>query len=291
MTRRIAVVPNVGADGRRPYTGTVDASAALGPGSAVDAVRAELRLAFTSPYVAPLVVAGNAGLVIVCWRFLPVGLQDWLFHFHGALAFPMVLATWMLADVPATNVLGNDPHRALAVLDDPAALRRLLYAKSVALWLLVCPACAIVALIVGATTGDWPEAGLIAIWILLVPAGTLGFSSWLGIYWPYHPRRLDWRWQHRRSRRTTLRWLTLILAPYGVVPLIEVLVLLPALVAWLATGGDPDATIPDDEFLFIVVASGVVAAATFVIGHRTAARIAARRRTGLRAYLADPDRG
>jgi hypothetical protein len=149
-----------------------------------------------------------------------------------------------------------------------------------------------VALVVGSATGDWSEAGLIAIWILLVPAGTLGFSSWLGIYWPYHPRPLDWRWQHRRTgRRTTVRWLTLILAPYGVVPLIEVLVLLPALVAWLATGGEPDAPIPDDEFLLIVVASGVVAAAAFVIGHRTATRIAVRRRDELRAYLADPDRG
>jgi hypothetical protein len=204
----------------------------------------------------------------------------------------MVLATWMLADVPATNVLGNDPHRALEVLDEPAALRGLLYAKSVALWLLVCPACAIVALIVGAVTGDRPEAALIAIWILLVPAGTLGFSSWLGIYWPYHPRPLDWRWQHRRrGRRTTLRWLTLILAPYGVVPLIEVVVLVPALVVWLATGGEPDQAIPDDEFVLIVVASGIVAAAAFVVGHRTAARIAVRRRDDLRAYLADPDRG
>jgi hypothetical protein len=264
----------------------------LSTGSAVDAVRAELRLAFTTPYVAPLVVAGNAGLVIVCWQFLPAGLQDWLFHFHTALAFPMVLATWMLADVPATNVLGNDPHRALEVLDDPAALRRLLYAKSVALWLLVCPGCAIVALIVGGITGDWQSAGLIAIWILVVPAGTLGFSSWLGIYLPYHPRTLRWRWEHRRTgRRTTVRWLTLILAPYGVVPLIEVLVLIPGLVVWLAAGGEPDRQIPDAEFLFIVIASSIVAIAAFVIGHRLATRIAVRRRDDLRAYLTDPERG
>jgi hypothetical protein len=271
----------------------VDAAAELGPGSAVDAVRAELRLAFTSPYVAPLVVAGNAGLVIACWQWLPVGLQDWLFHFHGALAFPMVLATWMLADVPATNVLGNDPQRALAVLGDPAALRRLLYAKSVALWLLVCPGCAIVALVVGAATGDWQAAGLIAIWVLLVPAGTLGFSSWLGIYLPYHPRTLAWRWQHRRTgRRTTVRWLTLILAPYGLVPLIETLVLIPAVAIWLATGGEAGtAPLPEDQFLVIVVVSGIVAAAAFLIGHRTAARIAVHRRDDLRAYLSDPERG
>ncbi len=271
----------------------MDAPAELGPGSAVGAVRAELRLAFTKPYVAPLVVAGNAGLVIVCWQWLPIGLQDWLFHFHGALAFPMVLATWMLADVPATNVLGNDPQRALDALADPAALRRLLYAKSAGLWLLVCPGCAIVALIVGAVTGHWQSASLIAIWILVVPAGTLGFSSWLGIYLPYHPRTLRWRWQHRSTgRRTTVRWLTLILAPYGVVPLIEVLVLLPALAIWLAAGGEPDSSpIPDDQFLSIVAASCIVAAAAFVIGHRTANRIAVRRRDDLRAYLADPERG
>jgi len=270
----------------------VDAPVELRTGSVGDAVRAELRRAFTTPYVAPLVVAGNAGLVVACWRWLPIGLQDWLFHFHGALAFPMVLATWMLADVPATNVLGDDPHRALDVLDDPAALRRLLYAKSIALWLLVCPGCATVALAVGASTGDWQSAGLIAIWILVVPAGTLGFSSWVGIYLPYHPRTLNWRWEHRRTRRrTTVRWLILILAPYGVVPLIMVVVLLPALVIWLAAGGDPGTTIPDDEFLFIVVASGLVAAVAFVAGHRAATRIAVRRGDDLRAYLGDPERG
>jgi hypothetical protein len=271
----------------------VDASAELDPGSAAGAVRLELRRAFSQPYVAPLVVAGNAGLVVACWKWLPIGLQDWLFHFHGALAFPMVLATWMLADVPATNVLGDDPQHALDALDDPVALRRLLYAKSIALWLLVCPGCAVVALAVGAATGDWQSAGMIAIWVLLVPAGTLGFSSWLGIYLPYHPRTLAWRWEQRRThRRTTVRWLTLILAPYGLVPLIEVLLLLPALGIWLATGGKPhDTPIAHDEFLFIVVASGLIAAAAFVIGHRMATRIAVRRRADLRAYLGDPERG
>jgi hypothetical protein len=243
--------------------------------------------------VAPLVVAGNAGLVVVCWQFLPLGLQDWLFHFHGALAFPMVLATWMLADVPATNVLGDDPGRALEALDDPAELRRLLYGKSIALWLLVCPGCVIVALAVGASTGDWQSAVLVVIWILVVPAGTLGFSSWLGIYLPYHPRTLAWRRQQWRAhRRTTVRWVILVLAPYGVVPTIMVVILLPALVIWLAAGGQPhDTPIAHDEFLFIVAASGLVAAAAFVIGHRRAVRIALHRRDDLRAYLADPERG
>ena len=69
-----------------------------------------------------MVVAVNGVLVTAAWLWLPLPLQDLVFTLHGALAFPVVLATWMLADVPATNVLGSDADRVLATLDDPAGL-------------------------------------------------------------------------------------------------------------------------------------------------------------------------
>ena len=37
---------------------------------------------------------------------LPPRWQDALFSLHGTFAFALVLASWMYADVPATNVLG-----------------------------------------------------------------------------------------------------------------------------------------------------------------------------------------
>ena len=55
-----------------------------------------------------------------------------MFTLHGSLAFALVLAAWMYADVPATNVLAPDRQRVMAAIDDPVLLRRLLYAKNIA---------------------------------------------------------------------------------------------------------------------------------------------------------------
>jgi hypothetical protein len=257
------------------------------------ALRLELALAFRAPYATLLVLAGNAALVTAAWFGLPTGLQDWLFRYHGALVFPMVLASWMLADVPATNVLASDPARATEALDDRGALLRLLYAKSLVLWLLVGPLCAVVALVVGATSGRWVACALTAVWVLVVPAGTLGFSSCLGVVAPYHPRALAWRWENRHAfRRVIARWLALVLVPYVLVPLIGAFILALPLLFWIAVASPArDAPIPNDQIALIVAASSVIAVVAFVAGHRTAARLARGRCDALRSYLRDPDRG
>jgi hypothetical protein len=84
------------------------------PAGLGDALRQELGRAFHPPYEAPFL--------------FPLGTQDMLFTLHGELAFPMVLASWMFSDVPATN--------------DPVLSGQMLGAKNLALWLLVAPACA-----------------------------------------------------------------------------------------------------------------------------------------------------
>jgi hypothetical protein len=52
-------------------------------------------------------------------------------------------------------------------------------------------------------------------------------AAWLGIVFPYHPRSLRWRWQHRRAWRTHLRWVVLAFAPFFHVPLIGLAILSP----------------------------------------------------------------
>ena len=69
-------------------------------------VRLEFGRAFLSPYVAPSVVVTNGLLMTAAWFLLPTRWQDALFSLHGTFAFALVLASWMYADVPATNVLG-----------------------------------------------------------------------------------------------------------------------------------------------------------------------------------------
>ncbi len=183
----------------------------------------ELREAFRPPFADLLVVAFNAALMCVAWFLLPTSWQNWLFTLHGPLAFAMVLAGWMYSDVPATNVLAPDSRRVLAALDDPAMLRRLLYAKNLTLWCLVAPFCTVVAVIIGWVHHDWPPTLVSVTAIAVVPFGTLGVSACVGIRWPYHPRELRFRWEHRREwRHMIVRWIALVLTPYGLVPLLAV---------------------------------------------------------------------
>src|SRR5664279_1917925 len=98
------------------------------PGTLSEAIRAQFGRSFRSPYETPIVVVANGLLMTGAWFLLPS--PNVLFTLHGALAFPMILASWMFSDVPATNVLGPDPGRAMTALTDPTTLRRLLYAKN-----------------------------------------------------------------------------------------------------------------------------------------------------------------
>src|SRR5690242_12137191 len=109
----------------------------------------ELRTALRPPYDVPGVVLVNGALVALCWTLLPPAVAGLVFRFHGPLAFPMVLACWMYADVPATNLLGADPERSRPALADPPALRRLCYAKNVVLWLFATPPAVLVAIAIG----------------------------------------------------------------------------------------------------------------------------------------------
>jgi|1186.fasta_scaffold84061_2 hypothetical protein len=263
------------------------------PGDLGTAVRVELAQARRPPYTTLGVVTANGLFMTLAWYFVPVGLQDLFFTVHGQLAFPMVLAAWMLSDVPATNVLGVDPVRSAAALDDRDALLRLLYAKNIVLWALVVPVATTLAVVLGAVTGQWTACLLTAAWIVLVPIGALGVSAWLGILWPYHPQPLRWRWERRHEfRHMIVRWLTLAIAPWFLVSGIAAVVMLPGLAMWAAfSDGELDARIPDGRFALIVLVSAVVAAAVFFGGHRIGVRIAQRRRDALRAYLADPELG
>ena len=83
------------------------------PGTFRAAVAAEMGQAFSPPYQVPIVVAVNGLLMAGAWFLLPRG---WLFTLQSPLAFPVILSSWMYADVPATNVLAPDRIRVLEAL-------------------------------------------------------------------------------------------------------------------------------------------------------------------------------
>ncbi len=258
-----------------------------------EAVQSELREAVHAPYTVPLVVAFNGVLMAAAWFLLPTKWFDWLFTLHGPLAFAMVMAGWMYSDVPATNVLASDRERVLALLDDPPRLSRLLYAQNLTLWCFVAPFCTVVALIIGYLNNDWPPTLVSITAIAIVPFGALGVAGWVGIIWPYHPRDLRFRWQHRHDwSHMIVRWLALLLVPYGLVPLLGVLIITPSLVLWsvLSTNGLSH-KLPTTHFAGGVAVAAVVSMCVFYGGHHAGLRLIRRRHDQLRNYLSDPDRG
>ena len=256
-----------------------------------EAVGIQFARAFHAPYEIPIVVAVNGLLMTGAWFLLPN--PNPLFTFHGTLAFAMILAGWMYSDVPATNVLASDAERSLAALDDPEALKRLLYAKNVVLWMLVAPICSVVTIVVGLHEHRVTATIFSLAWIIVVPLGALGIASWVGVWWPYHPIPITDRWEHRTPfRHMIVRWLTLAVLPYGLVPAIVVVISLPTALLWYVTSQQQGLTrVPDGSFALGVVVGCAIALFAWVWGHRVALRLAAKRRETLAAYLADPANG
>lgn len=109
------------------------------PQSLPAAVLAEFGRAFHDPYEAPICVGANIVLVALGWWLLPASITTWLFGYHGAHALPLTMLSWMIADVPATNVIGGDARRMSVALSDRSTLLTLLVAKAIVLWLLTAP--------------------------------------------------------------------------------------------------------------------------------------------------------
>jgi len=263
------------------------------PGGFVEAFRAEWSRVLRPPFETPLTVAINAGLMSSAWFLLPPNLKDAVFTLHGSVAFAFVLSSWMYSDVPATNVLAPDGLRVLAAIDQPTMLRRLLLAKSAVLWCFVAPICFVVSVIMGAGQSDKITAVYSAIAIGVVPFGVLAVSAWLGIRYPYHPVPIRYRWSHRKEwRPMLLRWGTLVLLPYAVVPGLTVLFLGPSLMIWgvVSTSGLTQ-KLPDNDFGLGIALACAIALAAVLIGHHVSLRMIARRRDALVAYLSDPLRG
>ncbi len=263
------------------------------PGTLREALRAEWRRVLRPPFETPLTVAINAGLMSSAWFFLPPKLVDDLFTLHGSVAFAFVLSSWMYSDVPATNVLAPDGLRVLAAIDEPRVLGRLLLAKSTVLWCFVAPICLLISFIAGAGQSDKITAVYSAVAIGVVPFGVLAVSGWLGILYPYHPVPLRYRWSRRRDwKPMLLRWGTLVLLPYAVVPGLTIAFLSPSLLIWgLTSPSGLTKKLPDNDFGLGIALACAIAAAAVWLGHRYALRLIARRRDALVAYLSDPKRG
>jgi len=264
----------------------------VGAGGTAPTLRADLshevRRLFRSPWDDLVAIGVNAVLVVVLWFLLPQAWKDWLFSLQGPVAFALVLESWMLADVPATNMIGKDVETMVPALADPLRLRRLLRAKSIALAVLVGIPCAIVSLVIG-FYDEIPTRGLfVALVLLALPFGTATIAAWLGILFPYRPLPLRWRWEHRRPWRETVRWGALLTVPYVWVPLVSGVLLVPAILVGLAVGRDEDGLMTGAATVAATAVACALSVVAFPIGLRVSVRLAATRRDRIRARLADP---
>jgi hypothetical protein len=257
------------------------------------AIKAEYRRNLTERRDDLIAVSFNAALVAICWYLLPDKITNWLFTLHGALAFPLIMEMWMLGDTPATNVAGRDAVRAVAQLHDPPAMRLWLRVKHLVLASFVGPTAALIALVIGAVQHRPTDAAAMAIVLLFLPLGVLSVAAWVGLWLPYHPQKLVWRWRHRTDwRAALLRWGLLVFLPFMVVPVIAILLLTPSLIIWInAHQGYPPQQLNTAGLWTGTVVSGAVSLITFALAPVVATKIARRRYDRLHGYLSNPEHG
>lgn len=254
------------------------------------AVRSEYRRVVRPPWEIPTALVTNGALMVAAWFLLPARAHNFVFSLNGPLAFPIILASWMLADTPATNVMGSNPALALSVLEDQAAYWRWLAARCIVIGSIVGAACAAGVMYVGIGHYPWSDILFACALVALLPVGVLPVAAWLGILLPYHPRSLRWRWQHRRAWRTNLRWALLVFAPFLYVPVIGVAILTPG-VELARSVKVPGHRLTPAQFGISAVVVCATALAVAALGLWVARRLLAWRTNRLAAYLADADRG
>jgi hypothetical protein len=250
------------------------------------------RRAFRPPFEIPAALLINALLMTAAWFLLPPRAHQFVFGLTGPLAFPVIMASWMLGDTPSTNVAGHDKTRALAVLDDGAAFVRWLAARCIVLTSLVGVPCAIIALIIGDVERQSAVKVIAAcVVIAIIPFGILPVAAWVGLLLPYHIRPLRWRWDRRRNWRVIARWVLLAFSPFVIVPVVSAVIIFPsaALAHWAF--GAPAHKLTNAEFVLVAVTACAMAVLVGIGGLWVAGRLRVRRHDRLATYLLDPAAG
>jgi len=190
-------------------------------------------------------------------------------------------------------VAGRDAVRAVAQLHDPAAMRLWLRVKHLVLASFVGPTAALIALVIGAVKHQSSDAAAVAIVLLFLPLGVLSVAAWVGLWLPYHPQKLIWRWRHRTDwRAALLRWGLLVFLPFMVVPVIAILLLTPSLIIWIiAHQGYPPQQLNTAGLWIGTAVSVAVSLITFALAPVVATKIARRRYDRLHGYLSNPEHG
>jgi hypothetical protein len=190
-------------------------------------VRQDLRWAFRRPYGWLLGIAVNLLLSLAYLVVVPLRggtHRDW------AILVGTYFATFVLADVTTTNVLGVDVERTRLRLLRGMSLARILLVKNLTLLVIVgLPTLVATAAI---TLHDESNYRLeLTLPGVLYPVLTwLGVGNLVSVLLPYWPVPLITRWHERHVWRRTARWLVCLGLPYLLCVAVEPMSKLPRLV-------------------------------------------------------------
>ena len=176
------------------------------------AVVAEVRWAFTPPRSWLSGVAANLVLALVWLLAQPLHLPR---HHDWVILIGTYFSSFILADVTTTNMLGADHIRVRKALHDGVPLWRVLLVKNLAL-----------VVVVGLPT--LAAAMAMTLWLetparleVTIPNVAVPIVSWLGVgnlvsvLFPVGDEPLIHRWEQRRDRRATIRWISHLVLPYA----------------------------------------------------------------------------
>jgi hypothetical protein len=176
------------------------------------AVVAEIRWAFTPPRDWLTGVGVNLALALVFLIVDPLHIhrhQDWV------VVVGTYFASFILADVTTTNMLGVDDIRVKKAQNDGVPFWRLLLVKNIALLVIV----GLPTLVVAMAMTLWRETP--AHLMDTIPNVAVPIVSWIGIgnivsvLLPVATEPLICRWRQRRHVRLTVVWMASLALPYA----------------------------------------------------------------------------
>lgn len=176
-------------------------------------VISEIRWAFAPPRAWLVGVAINLVLSLTWLLIVPLrsdGHRDWV------ILVGTYFASFILADVTTTNVLGVDQLRVQKALDEGTSLWRIILVKNLALLTIVGLPTLTLAVILTLATETPARLGS------TIPEVAVPLWSWLGVgnlvsallAVSYQP--LIRRWRQRRDIRRIMLWLTHLALPYAI---------------------------------------------------------------------------
>jgi hypothetical protein len=176
------------------------------------AVAAEVRWAFTPPRSLLSGVAANLVLALMWLLVQPLHPHR---HHDWVILIGTYFSSFILADVTTTNLLGLDHIRVRKALHDGVPLWRVLLVKNLALVVIVgLPTLA--AAVAMTLCLETPARLAVTIPNVAVPiVSWLGVGNVVSVLLPVGDEPLIHRWEQRRDRHATVRWMAHLALPYA----------------------------------------------------------------------------